>query len=40
MDSPALPADLTGALSPAFPVVKTGTAVRFSLRFYAVLSVG
>ena len=35
MDSPALPAVLTGALSPAFPVVKTGAAVRFSLRFYA-----
>ena len=35
MDSPALPAVLTGALVPAFPVVKTGTAVRFSLWFYA-----
>ena len=35
MDSPALPADLTGALVPAFPVRKTGTAVRFSQRFYA-----
>ncbi len=29
MDSPALPAVLTDALSPAFPVRKTGTAVRF-----------
>ena len=35
MDSPALHSVLTGALSPAFPVVKTGAAVRFSLRFYA-----
>ncbi len=34
-DSPALPAVLTGALVPAFPVRKTGAAVRFSLRFYA-----
>ena len=33
MDSPALPAVLTGAPSPAFPVRKT--AGRFSLRFYA-----
>ena len=35
MDGPALPAVLTGALVPAFPVRKTGAAVRFSLRFYA-----
>ncbi len=35
MDSPALPAVLTGAPSPAFPVRKTGAAVRFSLRFHA-----
>ena len=35
MDSPALHSDLTGALVPAFPVRKTGAAVRFSLRFYA-----
>ena len=35
MDSPALHSDLTGALVPAFPVRKTGTAVRFSLWFYA-----
>ncbi len=35
MDSPALPAVLTRAPSPAFPVRKTGAAVRFSLRFYA-----
>ncbi len=35
MDSPALPAVLTGAPSPAFPVGKTGAAVRFSLRSYA-----
>ena len=35
LEQPCLPAVLTGALSPAFPVVKTGAAVRFSLRFYA-----
>ncbi len=35
MDTPALPAVLTGAPSPAFPVRKTGAAVRFSLRFHA-----
>ena len=35
MGSPALPGVLTGALFPAFPVRKTGAAVRFSLQFYA-----
>ena len=36
MDSAALhPAVLTGALVPAFPVRKTGAAVRSGLRFHA-----